>query len=357
MKNRPFVSVFGACVVLSLSACGETSGAVLERIPEHQAADGGDPSTRPGPPLRADVFVVKSVASYALGEPCNRNNDPDNRNDECFELVTDDGYRVGIRADSLEFALPSETDRIEQATQKVPFTLVVDEDELDAIEWSFQDLSERLWDLSKGEIFLDLRFHRIDAVEKGLTRYKGERGFYLPPDALEQQGHSLSRDTDFIMTVTGARDPEQRLTPQVQHCAGTVTDLDDGIAGAGYTWMTTQCLNVNTLVRHWWLQVKAALPANGINDFYANEAYPTCGNAKEDPLNWWPHPDDCSVDPDAPTCNDNHCEGSDDDWVGHVLTAHWRHQRDFFGSHCGDGKRDYDESSVDVGGSCEILDR
>jgi hypothetical protein len=356
MTNRPSVSVAFACSVLSLAACGETSGAVLERIPEHQEVDAGNSSRPPGTPLRADVFVVRNAASVAIGDPCPRNNDPDLRDDDCFEFEFDDGNRIGFRTDTLEFVAPDD-DRIQQAEQWVPFDLVVADEDYEAIRRNFEELSTILYQRSNNEIFLDVKIHSIDTAKTGFVRFQNERGIFLPASALEPSAHLVNRDTDFVMAVTGARDPEQRLTPKVQHCAGTVNDLEDGFAGAGYTWLTTECDYENSLIRHWLLQVTVALPqANDFNDAYMGY-YPTCGNFDEDPLDWWPSPDECSVDPDAPRCGDNRCEGSDPDYIEHLLTAHWPRRSNFVGNHCDNGEQDFDETDVDVGGACAVFGR
>jgi hypothetical protein len=352
--TRSFVPrALAAAWLTAVAACGETQGSVLERVPETETGDAG--STPPGTQLRADVLVVRDIASCAIGQPCRT--DPDMRGDtSCFELNFDDGGSIGFRADTLLFVAPDDP-RIFDAEQAQCFDLTLDDQAFSEVRAAFEELRTRIYQQSGDEILLDVRVHEIPSLLTGLVLYENEWGIYLPTDALASSTTRLSRDTDFVFAVSGFRDPERGVAPSIEHCAGTVRSLADGLAGAGYTWLTTECAYVDMLVRHWMFQVRYALrDANDFNDEY-DGYYPWCGEAYDPPESWFPSPNECSVDPDAPTCGDNRCDGSDDEFVTHVLHAHWPRRRAFVGNHCNDGKRDFDETDVDVGGACEPLGR
>ena len=348
-------AVLGVGTLLAFTACGETSGSVLERIPEYQEVDAGGSSTPPGTDMDVDVFVVRDVESCAVGEPC-RPNDPDTHGDEnCFMLELDDGTRLGFRSESLDF-VSRDDDRVRQAQQAQCFDLVFGDDERTKLADNLTELTNRVYEFSDGEILLDINVHEIASLTAEFEPFENEWGIFLPPKALEAHVRSLSRDTDFIFSVTGSRDPMAGITPQVDRCAGTVHDIERGLVGAPYTWLSDKCNGENALLRNWMIQVDVALSdVNGFNDAYDGQ-YPRCGEAQEDPTHWWPNPDECSVDPDAPTCRQD-CEGTDDDYVRHVLTAHWPRSRSFVGNHCSNGRTDHGETDVDVGGACDAFDR
>jgi hypothetical protein len=348
-----FVSRYSfAMFALVAAACGESAGSVLEQIPENDGRPGPTdmpPETR----LQMDVFVIRDIESCAMGDPCVRSSNPDVRSSsDCFEFEDASGGRIGFRGESLYFLRP---DDLRVTQDAFCFHLGIDDETWGSLDTTFDELRNRVFDASGGEILLDVVPHSIDSMLAAFVRYENEWGIFLETDALESYADALTRETDFVMAINGSRDLSTGYAPLVEHCAGTNRELRDGLAGAGYTWLTTECVGVNTLLRHWMFQVGVALrDANSFNDLYDRD-YPPCGEGSSDPYDWWPNPDECSVDPDAPTCGDDRCEGTDDDYVEHVLTDHWQRGRDFVGNRCRNGRADFDELDVDVGGACELL--
>jgi hypothetical protein len=355
---------FALLLSVGMAACGETSGSVLEPIPETT------PDDRPGdgPPetlLRVDVLLVREMDTCAIGEPCNRNSPPDSH--DCFELENGNGERIGFRPETVRFvARGSEDMQLAEHAQcfRLPidddlaYSLVGDRDETGDIDDSsaFGALRQRVYSLSGDEIVLKVFSHDVPPMTSGFVKYENERGIFLDASALEASASFLKRDTDFVFAVTGARDPMGGYAPIVEHCAGTPQNIDQGLAGAAYTWLTPECDSPESLLRHWMFQVAVALRgANDFNDLYDHN-FPPCGEyGRNDPSEWWPNPDECSVDPDAPTCDENRCEGTDNDYAGHVLTDHWPRGRDFVGNYCANGEQDFDETDIDVGGVCYLL--
>jgi hypothetical protein len=356
MMRTMLRSTFGVLALFALGACGETSGSVLERIPEHPANGSGGSGTNkpPGSRLRVDAFIVGDAWSCAIGNPCRTNNDPDMR---CFEFEDENGNGFAFRRDTLSFVEPTNQEAIDAAEQSHCFHLIMSDEEKNRLHGDFNELVDRVFDLSDGEILLDVYYHDITQLSAAFVRFENEWSIFLPTRALDDYVPKASRDTDFTYAITGSRDPMSGLTPQVEHCAGTDRNLDDGLAGAGYTWLTTECDGGDTLLRHWMFQVTVALrDVNDFNDAFDRD-YPPCRETLENPANWWPNPDECSVDPDAPTCGENRCEGTDNNYAGHVLTAHWPRGRAFVGNHCQNGRLDerLGENQIDAGGVCDLL--
>jgi hypothetical protein len=348
---------FALLLSLGVGACGETSGSVLEPIPESTTGPPGGSDNPPGSLLRVDVFLVRDMDTCAIGSPCNRNNDPDTRGDaECFELENGAGDRIGFR-DNVIFVAPGD-ERIQTAEQAQCFSLPIDTDLADAVKENFDELRQRVFSQSRGEILLEIVTHDVPPMNSGFVKYENEWGIFLDSSALRASASAITRETDFVYAVTGARDPEGGFAPIVEHCAGTIRGIEQGLAGSPYTWLTPECDGSDSLLRHWMFQVAVALrDVNDFNDLYDHD-YPPCGEFdRNDPAEWWPTPDECSVDPDSSdTCGENRCEGTDDDYVGHVLTAHWPRGRDFVGNHCANNEQDFDEMGVDTGGeSCSLL--
>ena len=343
-------STFALLAFVAL-ACGESSGSVLERVPQNDLG----PDSTDGPPethLRMDVFFILDVESCAVGEPCDRNDDPDSRGDECFRFEDQSGMEIGFRGDTVEFFAPDDP-RV--TADAFCFHLGMDDEDMGSLSDNLDELRNRIYSLSDEEIVLELVPHTITTMTAAYADYENEWGIFLEASALAGYASGLSRETDFVMGVSGRRDLATGLAPVLEHCAGTIRDLEFGLAGAPYSWLTTECDRQDTLLRHWMFQIGVALRgANRFNDRYDRD-YPPCGESDEEPADWWPNPDECSVDPDAPTCGENRCEGTDDDYVGHVLTDHWPRGRDFVGNHCRNGQLDFNETDVDVGGACALL--
>jgi hypothetical protein len=342
-------------LALAASACGESSGSVLERVPQSSR----DPDSTDGPPethLRMDVFIIRDIESCAVGEPCDRNDDPDSRGDGgCFRFEDESGVEIGFRGDTVQFVPPDDPRVTEDA---FCFHLGIDDEEMESLTTNLNEFRSSIYSLSGREILLDWFPQPIDTMTAAFADYQNEWGIFLEASALQGEASRLSRETDFVMAVSGRRDLATGFAPVLEHCAGTIRGLEFGLAGAGYTWLTTECDREETLLRHWMFQMGVALrDANRFNDRYDHD-YPPCEEGDEDPEDWWPSPDECSVDPDAPTCGENRCEGTDEGYVRHVLTDHWPRGRDFVGNHCRNGRPDFDETETDVGGrACGLLTR
>jgi hypothetical protein len=232
------------------------------------------------------------------------------------------------------------------------------------IEHDFTDsFFNALFELSDGEIFATVVVHEIPSIQGGLVRYENESGIFLPPESLDMAPSLASRETDFTYAVTGERDPFSGAEPHNEHCAGTVPDIRSGLAGAGYTWLSTECNQEEALLRAFIHQVGVFLPdVNGFNDYYRDgpyneHRYPDCHEPTPSPTEWWPSPNECDDDPDYRGCDENDCD--EREFARHVLTDHWPRRTPYVGNHCANGREDrhLNEYGIDSGGVCDDLGR
>lgn len=326
---------FGA---LLLAACGSSSGPVLEQIKK---------ATPPGSNLRVDVFMVRDVQSCAVGDVC-RSADLN----QCFTLSDAAGPRLAFRPDGLLF-VPPESPLVAQAEQSGCFRLTIDDAMRAKIEAAFAELRQQVFDLSAGEINLGIRLHDIGPIDAGFKRW--DTGIFLQPAALQEIGLPLvGKDTDFVFSVTGGAEASSGLVPRVDECAGSNWLALGGFGGTAYTWADWECATPSQLLWHFlWQSFFAVRDVIRLQDVYRGD-YPGCGNTTVDPSRWFPAPNECRFDPDAPTCGDVNCTSL---FVAHVLSMHWPKGSGFVGNHCRNEVMDYDEDAVDSGGTCDLIGR
>jgi hypothetical protein len=337
---RSWVSAAVAGGLLATSGCGGTSAKILERV------DGAAPA---GSHPRADIFMLQSISSCAVGRACTAG-----EASQCFYVADDAGTRTTFAQDGLRFVRPG--DPATQTSDRVECCdLVLDDATATAARDLMNGLRASVFQSSGGNVDLDLRFHEIASLEAGFVHFSGN--LFLPPSALEALGlASLDRDTDFVYAVSGFRDPETTLQPRVDFCAGT-NWLAQGILGASpYTWLNTaeRCRRPNVVMGSFLVQAFFAM--RDIAGVTTPRDYPACGRGDPDPRQWFPGPDDCTTDPDAPACGLTSCPDQAA-FFAHVLAAHWPRAAPYNGNYCADGQMDYDETGVDSGGVCDLIGR
>ncbi|HEY4159565.1 MAG TPA: hypothetical protein VGM29_15755, partial [Polyangiaceae bacterium] len=281
---RPALSSFACLLAL---ACGSTSGPVLEQIP---------PRLPPGSNLRVDVLSVRDITSCAIGNPCQSNN-PAN----CFALSDANGPVQTFDPSGIEF-VPPDDPRVAQAPRSGCFELLLDDAARSTLEQSFAGLRDEVFQLSEGQIDLDVRIHDLPALTGGFNRWENSTGIFLTPSTLDATGLPLvSRDTDYVFAVTGDGVPAQGLLPNIPYCAGTNWLGKGGFAGSEYTWTTASCATSDLMLWHLLAQTYFGLrDIDAFPDIYQNQ-FPACGTNR-DPSRWFPMPDQCGADPDATSC-------------------------------------------------------
>jgi hypothetical protein len=328
-----------------LSACGSSSGPVLEKVK--------DP---PGSTLRVDVLIPHEVRSCAIGEVCRFADQS-----ECFTLSDASGPRLSFRPDAVWFVPPDSPD-IAQAQQSGCFRLAIDADTRAAIENAFNQLRQQTFQLSSGEVLLDLRVHDFPSIDAGFKRW--DTGIFLQPTALERDGFPvISRETDYVFSVTGLPDLSVGYAPKIDACAGTNWQAQGAFGGTGYTWVSAPCATSSQLLWHFLAQSYFALrDVVRFQDVYRGN-YPSCGRAGAEPHEWFPRVMyDCVADPDSPTCGDSAACGTAQgtaSFLRHILAEHWPRTVELVGNHCGNGMEDgnFGEVGVDTGGDCDLIGR
>jgi hypothetical protein len=320
--------------------CGQTSGKILERL------DGG---VFAGSSPRVDVFLLRSVATCAVGRACTAA-DPS----QCFYVADAAGPRTSFSTDGLRFVRPG--DPLTQTADRVEcFKLVLDDDAAASAREMMANLRTSVFQASEGNIDLDVHIREVPSLEGGFIRFY--TGLFLPPETLAPTGLSfVSRGTDFVYALSGFRDAETTLQPKMEYCAGT-NWLAQGVLGASpYTWMglNDRCRRPETLLGTFLLQVYLVM--RDLNGAVTPRDYPACGRADRDPQQWFPATNDCTVDPDAPACGQQSCPDPMA-FYEHVLREHWPRSAPYNGNYCADGRQDFDETDIDSGGVCDLIGR
>lgn len=327
-----------AALSLGVSACGNTSEPVLERIV---------PRAPPAFTHQVDVFLVSTVTGCAIGNACT-----DADSERCFFVGSESGPSY-FEPQSLEFTTAGDP-RVAAAAQSACFQLDLDSEGQRSAVQSFRDLRSAIFQVSKGNVDLDVRVHVLALGDGDFKSWSGG-GIFLQPTSLSAVGPpAMNRESDFVFAVTGEGSSVGSL-PKLTPCAGTNWELRGGLGGAAYTWLSTSCLGTDTL--QWHLLYQAAFAMRDVVGLATPEAdaYPACGQSADDPQQWFPRPSDCSSDPDAPSCG--HAACSPDEFAAHIFEAHWPTGEGLIGNHCRNGQKDYDEVAPDAGGVCDALAR
>ena len=338
----PAALLAAVLAVLPAAGCGGTSAKVLERI---------DGATPPGSTLRFDVFLFRSVSTCAIGNPCTLR-DPT----QCFYVSDANGLHTAFAPDNTLDFVPTGDARIANAALSSCFRLTMDDAAIASASALTEGLRTRIFQLTGGDVNLDVRLHEVAALDAEFKRFYS--GLFLQPNSVGTVALAkVNHETDFVYAITGYKDPDG-VAPKMEFCAGT-NWLDLGVVGGStYTWlaMSDGCARPAIFFSAWLVQLYFGLrDIGGLPDLYGGN-YPACGNGDPNPALWFPGPDDCTGDPDAPGCGRSSCPDHEA-YNAHVLQQHWPHGRAFNGNYCNDGRQDRDETGTDSGGVCDLIGR
>jgi hypothetical protein len=340
MISRGAPAALLAVAVAAAASCGDTSGKVLARI---------DPAMPPGSNVRLDVLVVRALSTCVIGNPCT-SSDPS----QCYYVTDSSGARTTYDPGSYELVAPSDA-RVASAAQSRCLTLTIDDTQAAAASDLMTGLRTRVFQLTGGDINIELHTHDIAAVDAPFVRFSP--GPFLEPPAIEPVGLAdVTRDTDFVFVLTGYRDAASGLAPKLDPCDGTNWIAQGSFGGSTFTWLTLNdaCGNASGVMRAWLVQLYFGLrDVTGFGNT-ATGSFPACGQGGPDPTAWFPWVDDCTTDPDVASCGASSCPDYDA-FDSHILSAHWTRGRAFNGNYCNDGRMDFDETGVDSGGKCDLL--
>lgn len=189
----------------------------------------------------------------------------------------------------------------------------------------------------------------------------------------------VTTETDFVYIVAPVHD-RKRGVHLAYACGGSYGEMT--VRGAGYAEIQYNelCNSVmlagrevyEPLVHEWLHNLDWAL-------FYINEradafqydwpdwenwqpgTWPACGMGSPEPMSWFPSVDLCEWDPDWIDCNNISSAGAclhagevagQMSWYEHAVAVHYPRMVAFVGNHCRDGRKDFGETDVDIGGPC-----
>jgi hypothetical protein len=320
--------------------CGGTSAKVLEGV---------DPATPPGSNLRTDVLMVRSLSTCAVGNPCTLTD-----TSQCYTVADGAGGRVAFDPATVQLVSSSDP-RVGTAAQSQCFTLSLDDSDVAAANDLISGLRTRIFQLTGGDINLDVHTHDLAPVDVSFTSFSA--GLFLEPGALEGAGLAdVTRDTDFVFAITGTHDPNTGAVQQMSPCSGTNWIDQGAFGGSTFTWIALNdaCARSAVFMYAWLAQFYFGLRDVTRPSGVTIGASGACGQGGPDPTRWFPFVDECTTDPDATTCGAPTCPDTDA-FLSHVMSAHWRRGSAFNGNYCADGRMDFDETGVDTGGACDLL--
>ena len=324
------------------AGCNGSTARILERI---------DAASPPTSNPRLDLFLLRSVSTCAVGNPC-----VSAQANQCFTIADANGtVSASFAADTVQFLQPSDP-RVAASAGAVCFRLGLDDALVASAKTMAAALRTRVFQSTGGDMDLDVHAHDLTAtVEAGFSRFY--EGLFLEPSFVAPAGlRDVTRDTAFVYAVTGFRDLDSGLVPTTTPCPGTNRVRMGSIGASTYTWlaMSTACSQPNDWLSSWLYQLSFGLrDVTQQPDVYGGN-YPACGRGGADPTRWFPSADDCTTDPDAPACGETTCPDFGA-YYDHVLRSHWRTGQTFVGNACNDGRMDFDETGVDTGGLCDLI--
>jgi hypothetical protein len=300
-------------------------------------------------PLRADFFVIEQLSVCLSGNPCQS----DGGMPTCIN-VYDGASNVtsSFNNDSAFHAQAPGTPATGPLMTCLDLTLSSPLN----VESEIATFAANVGTWSGGALGLDLRVHVLSSVATSMSVWSN--GLWLAPWDIQAAAlPSLGKDTSFVLTSNGLRDPGgQHLAPPA--CGGSF-GVDYGVAGSGYSNIPGtgdanpfECALHGTFEIEWMHQVHFALDnLSRFSDLYGT-MFPACGQGNPNPALWFPDPDpNITLDPDSPFCGQTGSVANDPA-VEHVLSTHWAPGRFFVANHCRDGVQDYGETGVDTGGNC-----
>jgi hypothetical protein len=335
-----------ALMLLAAASCGGTRATLLEGI------DAGSP---PSANLRVDAFLIRAVATCAVGSPCGAA-DPA----QCFSLNDATSTRASFAIAGLRFVPPSDPQAQPGAAgndQVACFHVSMDDATWNAASQRLDGLRAQVFQASGGDINLDLRVHDVPAIDAGFVVF--HTGLFLQPSTLAAIGLPLiNRETDFTFAITGASDAATGLAPELVACEGSNWPSQGVLGASTYSWlaMAPACARADVFLRTWLNQVSLSRRDITLAPELYGGSYPACGRGDPDPTRWFPAVDDCTTDPDVVTCGQAACPDVAA-FYAHILAAHWPRGRAFDGNYCDDGRIDFDETAVDRGGVCDLIGR
>lgn len=249
--------------------------------------------------------------------------------------------------------------------------------EVEEIKQDMRLVAEKVYEWSESALELVITFTEIPYSHTGFTAPDFVFGPFEVDDELLNPNVGI--DTDLIYVVTGVEDRDQGKK-LAYWCGGSYGEMS--IHGAGYSYIQVNegaCNSVTIggeqiyepLIHEWYHNLDwSLLRVNKVWDIFEGLApdwtnwqranWPACGTGGN-PVGWFPSIDYCEWDPDWIDCNNSASAGKcthagevngQMSWYEHVIRAHYPGAIRYIGNYCRDGRQDFGETGVDVGGSC-----
>ncbi len=248
--------------------------------------------------------------------------------------------------------------------------------EVEQIKRDMELVKENVYEWSEGNLELDITYTELAVDFTGFVAPDYVIGPFEIDDELLNP--YVGVDTDFVYVVSGVYDRQQNLN-LAYACGGSYGEMS--IHGAGFASIQYNdiCNKVmiggkfiyEPLIHEWYHNLDWALYyINRVPDAFQNTSpdwaawkhasWPECGKDLN-PIYWFPSIDYCEWDPDWIDCNNvssaGECRHAGEvmdqvSWYEHVIRAHYPGAIAFIGNYCRDGRQDFGETGVDMGGSC-----
>src|SRR5262249_45018514 len=158
--------------------------------------------------------MVRSLSTCAVGNPCRLAD-----TSQCYTVADASGKGMAFDPATVALVAPSDA-RVATAAQSQCFRVALDDTEAASASDLISGLRTRVFQLTGGDINLDVRTHDLAPIEAAFENFS--TGMFLQPQALETAGLAdVNRDTDFVFAITGSRDPDSGILFQKNPCSGT----------------------------------------------------------------------------------------------------------------------------------------
>jgi hypothetical protein len=257
------------------------------------------------------------------------------------------------------------------------FEITLTDGEVTDIIGDMQLVRDKVFEWSEGALELEMEFNILSHVHTGFVAPDFVFGPFEVDDELLNA--YVTTETDFVYVVSGVYD-RSRGAHLGYACGGAYGEMS--IHGAGYANIQYNdlCHSVTIagrdvyepLIHEWMHNLDWALyNIVQVDDIYQFAwpdwerwqagTMPRCGEGNPDAQMWFPSVDLCEWDPDWMDCNNVASAGlcahagevdGMPSWYEHVIREHYPRWIDFEGNHCRDGRKDFGESAIDMGGPC-----
>ncbi|MBI2652541.1 hypothetical protein HYX00_03685, partial [Candidatus Woesearchaeota archaeon] len=262
--------------------------------------------------------------------------------------------------------------------------LKFNQNEIDSVKNEVYSFRDKIIEYGQNRIIPDIQIIEIDNGEGVELSQYGSGFWQWSANVYSAIKPYYSLDTDFMFVVSNIKDANKKVYFDAPICDGSIANTFN--YGIGFTWIpigkdSIGCANSLTFVHGFLHQLanainKINLPDNfkpyETNNYEYSGQKLSCSTKFNSRYSYFPDADVAPLDPDFDSCKgnfgDNWIEGYCADLVRkgfdkeecnirydkHVLGDHFPLNYIVIGNSCINGKQDFDETGVDIGGQCSI---